>query len=301
MNGSILTVHVVEARDLRPMDMSGSSDPYVILDIEEQQVQTNYRKSTLNPVWNESFTFDITNGNNALRVVIMDKDTFGNDDFQGECHYELDNLRDQMKHDVWLDLRDRNSDVPTQGRIRLMLQWVYSKVQYFNEYLGKWDETLFKDVEEKEKIELYLQQLENPWGFLDTMKGLAEEDELDEPQNAAEAAVKAQEAAIKDREVQVLRTVDAIGLSVASKAGFDYVPWYTVTKIVLFIYGILTLCVLFVRPDFINLTIVTASTYMILDPDKIRRTTFRLLVLAIFITLVYDIIWLVLLQEYDSA
>lgn len=31
MHGSILTVHVVEARDLKPLDMDGTSDPYVIL------------------------------------------------------------------------------------------------------------------------------------------------------------------------------------------------------------------------------------------------------------------------------
>ena len=35
MFGSILTVHVVEARDLKSMDMDGSSDPYVVLQIEE--------------------------------------------------------------------------------------------------------------------------------------------------------------------------------------------------------------------------------------------------------------------------
>ena len=34
-----------------------------------------------------------------------------------------------------------------------MLQWVYSKVQFFSEYLTKWDETLSKDIEEKEQIE----------------------------------------------------------------------------------------------------------------------------------------------------
>jgi hypothetical protein len=34
MLGSFLTVHVVEARDLRPMDMDGTSDPYVIVQIE---------------------------------------------------------------------------------------------------------------------------------------------------------------------------------------------------------------------------------------------------------------------------
>jgi hypothetical protein len=37
-----------------------------------------------------------------------------------------------------------------------MLQWVYSKVQYFNEYLSKWDETLIKDIEEKEQIEKFI-------------------------------------------------------------------------------------------------------------------------------------------------
>jgi hypothetical protein len=47
-----------------------------------------------------------------------------------------------------------------------MLQWVYSKVQYFSEYLSKWDETLVKDIEEKDQIEKFIKQLENPFGFL---------------------------------------------------------------------------------------------------------------------------------------
>jgi len=54
-----------------------------------------------------------------------------------------------MKHDSWFDLSDKDGG-PYQGRVRLMLQWVYSKVQYFSEYLSKWDETLLKDIEEKE-------------------------------------------------------------------------------------------------------------------------------------------------------
>jgi Ca2+-dependent lipid-binding protein len=83
MFGSILTVHVVEARDLKAMDMDGTSDPYVVLQIEDQKIETNYKKGTLNPVWNESFTFDIVHGNEPLKIAIMDKDTFGNDDFEG--------------------------------------------------------------------------------------------------------------------------------------------------------------------------------------------------------------------------
>lgn len=89
MHGSILTVHVVEARDLKPMDMDGVSDPFVILRIENQQIETNYKKSTLAPVWNESFTFDIVHGREPLQVTVMDKDTFGKDDFEGQTEVNL--------------------------------------------------------------------------------------------------------------------------------------------------------------------------------------------------------------------
>jgi hypothetical protein len=34
-------------------------------------------------VWNESFTLDIYHGRDNLKVTVMDKDTFGNDDFEG--------------------------------------------------------------------------------------------------------------------------------------------------------------------------------------------------------------------------
>lgn len=60
-----------------------------------------------------------------------------------------------MKHDNWYPLNNKDGE-EHKGRIRLMLQWVYSKTQYFSEYLMKWDETLYKDVEEKKRIEMFL-------------------------------------------------------------------------------------------------------------------------------------------------
>jgi len=61
-----------------------------------------------------------------------------------------------------------------------MLQWIYSKVQYFSEYLAKWDETLSKDIEEKEQIEKFIKQLESPFGFLDAVTAEANETEADD-------------------------------------------------------------------------------------------------------------------------
>ena len=166
MPGSILTVHVVEARDLKKMNMDGTTDPSVVMQIEDQKTETNFKKGTLSPVWNESFTFDIVHGRDNLLVVVTDKDHLSTDEMVGQCQISLQDLRDQMKHDQWCDLTDKNGKAE-KGRIRLMLQWVYSKEKYFKEYLEKWDDTLEKDIEEKDMIEKFIKQLENPFGFLD--------------------------------------------------------------------------------------------------------------------------------------
>jgi Ca2+-dependent lipid-binding protein len=57
---AMLTVDVIEARDLMPMDLNGFSDPFVILTIGDDTIQTTYKKNDLNPVWNESFIFEIS-------------------------------------------------------------------------------------------------------------------------------------------------------------------------------------------------------------------------------------------------
>ena len=97
------------------------------------------------------------------------------------------------------------------------------------------------------------------------------------------------EKKIKAKEQQLVKNIDNISANIAYKLGFTYVPWFTLTKIVLGIYTILTCFVLFFRTDFINLTVCTAATYMLLNTDKIRKYTFRILVLGIFLSLLYDL------------
>jgi hypothetical protein len=67
-----------------------------------------------------------------------------------------------------------------------MLQWVYSKVQYFSEYLSKWDDTLNKDFEDKEQIEKFIKQLESPFGFFEQLRTetLEAESEVEEAAGA---------------------------------------------------------------------------------------------------------------------
>lgn len=90
----MLTVTVMEAKDLKAMDYGGTSDPYAILKLSQQQVETSYIKNTLNPVWDETYTFDVQAREEILRVVVMDRDAVGTDDFEGKCNIPLRDLRD---------------------------------------------------------------------------------------------------------------------------------------------------------------------------------------------------------------
>lgn len=53
-----LDMILLEARELKPMDFNGKSDPYCIMTINEteQKQKSGYKPNTLNPVWNEKFS-----------------------------------------------------------------------------------------------------------------------------------------------------------------------------------------------------------------------------------------------------
>lgn len=58
-----LTVNVIQAADLPGMDMSGTSDPYVkvyLMPDKKKKFETKVHRKTLNPVFNESFTFKVS-------------------------------------------------------------------------------------------------------------------------------------------------------------------------------------------------------------------------------------------------
>lgn len=59
---SLLGVTIIEARDLPPMDRDGKSDPFVevVLRPRERKYKTTCKQNCLNPLFNESFDFPLT-------------------------------------------------------------------------------------------------------------------------------------------------------------------------------------------------------------------------------------------------
>lgn len=58
-----LTVGVLQAAELPALDMGGTSDPYVkvfLLPDKKKKYETKVHRKTLNPAFNETFTFKVT-------------------------------------------------------------------------------------------------------------------------------------------------------------------------------------------------------------------------------------------------
>ncbi|CAG9536669.1 unnamed protein product [Cercopithifilaria johnstoni] len=88
-----LHVTVSKAYNLRPMDITGASDPYVKIEQIYQQRRikarkTSIKRANLNPVYHECLEFDLPlneiEGTNLL-VRVMDWDRIGRDDLLGCC------------------------------------------------------------------------------------------------------------------------------------------------------------------------------------------------------------------------
>ena len=72
MVGSILSVHVIDARDLVPSQRTRFANALVKMEIEGQSNKTSEIPSTNDPVWNEIITFDIMTGREKLKLTVMD-------------------------------------------------------------------------------------------------------------------------------------------------------------------------------------------------------------------------------------
>ncbi|XP_037086955.1 synaptotagmin 1-like [Pollicipes pollicipes] len=142
-NAKTLTVVVIRCEGLPALDVGGTSDPYVkiyLLPEKKKKHETKVQKNTLNPVFNQTFTFKMPYAdviNKTLVFAIFDFDRFSKHDQIGEvqlplCNVDLANVIEEWRNLVSVEsdaeLEKKLGDicfsiryVPTSGKLTIVI------------------------------------------------------------------------------------------------------------------------------------------------------------------------------------
>ncbi|KAL2767764.1 rasGAP-activating-like protein 1 isoform 3 [Daubentonia madagascariensis] len=121
---STLNVRVVEGRSLPAKDVSGSSDPYCLVKVDDEVVaRTATVWRSLSPFWGEEYTVHLPLDFHHLAFYVLDEDTVGHDDIIGKISLSREAIAaDPRGIDSWINLSHVDPDAEVQGEICLSVQ-----------------------------------------------------------------------------------------------------------------------------------------------------------------------------------
>ncbi|XP_038136393.1 synaptotagmin VIII [Cyprinodon tularosa] len=137
---SKLSVVILEAKELKSMDIGGSSDPYVKVQLaldkrKWQKRMTSVKKKTLNPYFNESFTFDVSLDQIEranLVISVWDHDAISRNDPMGKVFLGCDSTGNQLRH--WADMLSNPRRPVAQWHSLLSAEQVNSTLSLKNKF-----------------------------------------------------------------------------------------------------------------------------------------------------------------------
>lgn len=105
-----LTITIIKARNLKAMDITGASDPYVKVSLmcdgrRLKKRKTSTKRNTLNPVYNEAIVFDVppeSIDQIHLSIAVMDYDRVGHNEVIGVC--QVGNEAERLGRDHWSEM-----------------------------------------------------------------------------------------------------------------------------------------------------------------------------------------------------
>ena len=294
-----LYISIYEAKDLNSSSLISDWDAFVVLNFDNQRLQTLVKSSTNNPAWNENFKFSVKDPNSILKIEVFDQ-TFMGSKLLGYLTIPLSSLQNQEKLINWFDLKLDNSN-ENNGKIHLKLQYIYSLKKYYSDQLQK--NQYYHDILEENYIltSNFVQLNENPFGiiysgkideFLNSNK-LKECDDIIEEMGKGKSVVWAKRpytGAPRDS------ITDRITIAIT---GGGKVTWNKRIQFLMFLYIIITTISLLERSDFLNF-FISFGILILYFYDKNNEALEYLepMIFSLGASLGYDVIWFIL--EYGD-
>ena len=118
------------------MDSNGLSDPYVKVQLGRQRAKTKVIKKSLNPIWDEEFSFRVGNLKEEICISVLDEDKYFADDFLGQIKVPVSNLLDKENLSLgiqWYPLqpKSKKSKIKNCGNLRFLLFFIIQIYLFF--------------------------------------------------------------------------------------------------------------------------------------------------------------------------
>ena len=115
-----LFVKIIQAFDLKALDSNGLSDPYCILQVNEQKKSTSIISECLNPKWDEFFVFDLNSlAFDSLQINCMDHNAIAKDSLIGFTTFSIKTLKIGEINELNISLSQKNGN--SAGNLYLLL------------------------------------------------------------------------------------------------------------------------------------------------------------------------------------
>ncbi|KAK2493354.1 hypothetical protein MC885_018532 [Smutsia gigantea] len=121
------TALIQETGDKLCFETQGKSDPFCLLELGNDRLQTHTIYKNLNPEWNQVFTFPIKDVHDVLEVTVFDEDGDKPPDFLGKVAIPLLSIRDGQPN--CYVLKNKDLEQAFKGAIYLEMDLIYNPVK----------------------------------------------------------------------------------------------------------------------------------------------------------------------------
>ncbi|CAL8346843.1 unnamed protein product [Lota lota] len=123
----MVQVKVIKAEGLLAADVTGKSDPFCVVELSNDRLQTQTVYKNLSPEWNKVFTFNIKDIHSVLEVTVYDEDRDRSADFLGKVAIPLLNIQNGVRKAYALKSKELTG--PTKGVIFLEIDVIFNAIK----------------------------------------------------------------------------------------------------------------------------------------------------------------------------